>query len=134
ILKYEDDEYEAIKKILEQLGLEVRETQNGFGVGQKLLFFKEKHEELLNYLLNTATFNNVNNINIIDDINKELVNNNCVNIAIFRVLPDHRGEVCIELKRLITILELKNIIQVYSCAYEILINAVINKQVEIKVA
>lgn len=134
ILAYENDEYEAIKKILQQLNLQLKETQNGFSTGQKLLFYKEKNEELLNYLFNTATFNiNINNnIIIIDDINKQLVNNNCVNIAIFRVVPDDKKEVCIELKRLLTIAELRNIIQVYSRVYENLINAVTEKQVEIK--
>lgn len=130
VLKYENNEWEEIKKILELLKLKEAETSKGFGE-QRLKYYRETDTEFLNYLINTL---NLDLFNIVDNINYELIDGGGrFNIAIFRVIPDAKGEVKIELKRFLTIAELRDIVIKLKRIYEVVLNLVVEKEVEIKV-
>ena len=128
-IKYENEEWQKIESILKELGLEVRETNNGFGMNYKLKFYRETNEELLRYIRNTFT---TTIYNLFDDINRRLYDNGYLNLAIFRVIPEN-GEVKAPVDKYLTILEFKNIIETIVKIYRILLNLAINKEVKVLV-
>ena len=127
VIRYDDKEWEKIEGILKGLGLQIRETENGFGLGCKLKFYREENTELLNYMKNTFR-----DIMAIDNINKP-VWDGVINIAVFRVIPNENCEVKIPLQKFLTILEFKEIVESLVRTYRRLFNLITQKEVKVVV-
>jgi len=137
-LRYEGNEWEEIKSILQKLGLKERVTEQGFGMGEVLKYYRETNTELKNYIQKTLlpsrnepTWEEV--LNIYDDINNVLIHNDRVNIAIFRVVPNSKGEVNIRLDKFLTVADLRQIVLVLQKVYEKLFNVQLEKTIKFKV-
>jgi len=131
-LRYEGNEWEEIKSILQKLGLKERVTEHGFGMGEVLKYYRETNTELKNYIQKTLLpWEEV--LNIYDDINNVLIHNDRVNIAIFRVVPNSKGEVKIRLDKFLTVADLRQIVLVLQKVYEKLFNVQLEKTIKFKV-
>lgn len=130
VLKYENDEYEKVREIMEKLELEIRETSNGFGVGQTLKFYREPSAQFINYLKSINT--KFDNIKIYSDINAYFYNDGYTNIAILRVVPNEQGEVKVLLDKLLTVQDLYNIVVTLKEVFTVLFNLVLDKEITLE--
>lgn len=107
-LTYSPEFYETVKRTLVNLGLCEAQITNGWGVGMRLTAYRSTDESLKNHIMRT----NTTSLPFIDDINKPLLHNGAFNIAIFRVVPETRGDkkvVEVPLSQMITRWEFNNI-------------------------
>ena len=128
VIKYEGSEWEEIEQKLIALGLEKRETENAWGKGDRLEFYRESNEELKRSIMG-----NLMDLNVYDDINSPLVDEWAVNIAVFRVIPNKKGEVVVELDKYLTVCELNRLVKTYVRVYEALFN-IVTEDVDVKVS
>jgi DNA-directed RNA polymerase subunit F len=119
VIRYENNEWETIENILKELGLQKAKTRMGFNKGLELEYYRELDTELLNYL---RKYFSSKISNFVDDINASIYEHNKFNIALFRVVPNSRGEVKILLDKYLTIAELKELINKIKQVYEMLLN------------
>jgi hypothetical protein len=102
ILKYEEGDWELLKRKYEELGLLEAETERGYGDEVKLKYFRDP----------TSVFSNtlrLRGMNITNDINNKFWKDGYVNVAMLRILPDAKGEVKMPLTTYPTIRDIKTI-------------------------
>jgi hypothetical protein len=89
-LYYPIAEYTELKAKYESLGLQETETANGWGRDIAFKYWREgTNEQVLNQIkIRTSAYVFTNlHMNVIDDINREPIGPDFINIAIFRVIP-----------------------------------------------
>jgi hypothetical protein len=132
VLKYEDGEWEQVRKKLEEIGLREHESRNLWGKEISGRFYKETNEELKKMIEACEYYNIGRNVYYIDDVNSAFYYNGRVNIAIFRVVPVN-GEVRAEVDNFLTINDFRKIIIGLKSVFQMLFNIVTEKEVEIKI-
>jgi hypothetical protein len=93
-LKYDTGEWERIKKKYTELGLETRETTNGFGRGVSLEFYKDTQGLVDAYIREKVGEYAPSGGQVINDVNAPvLASQSYYNLAPLRVVPGNNGEV-----------------------------------------
>lgn len=120
---YTPEEWEVFRSKLESLGLTVAITNRGFGESFTTKFYRESDCELKRFIFSSLSeFSE-----IYDDINSPVIENNQINIALFRVIPEPNGNSLVAsapIGKYLTILQLRELQRVYAKVYETIINTV----------
>lgn len=128
---YERAEWELISRKFEELGLQIGESANAFGSGQRgVRFYRETSNELLNAFRNSA-----HNNGFISDFNQPPISGDCFNLAIFRAIPTPtEGEKLVtelRLNTLMTLRELDLLLTKIPIALEFLLSIVGEREINI---
>ncbi len=108
VVRYAPSEWEKLKENFESLGLYEATTENGLGRGLTLKYYRDTEGNFRESLLRNSEINDLSN-SIIDDINSStVVNNQFVNLAVLRIIPDENNEVIVPVSKFITVKELNN--------------------------
>jgi hypothetical protein len=121
IVEYKPHEFENVKKKMESLGLEVKETANAWGAGQPLKFYKEHDYELFKDIYKGAVTGYGSTS--IDEINRPVIDNGKFNLAVFRAVPTN-DKVEAPATGYVTLVELERIKGTAKQAYAGIMNAV----------
>ena len=104
VIKYEDGEWDILKKKYEDLGLEVSRTEHGCG-GDYIYNYYKDAKNLFSGTLQRS-------VNVRNDINSAFYANGQFNIAMLRIIPMARtGEVKVPLGAYPSIADIKHISQ-----------------------
>lgn len=102
VIKYEDGEWDMLRKKYEDLGLEVAKTEHGCGLDYTYTYFRDPK--------NTFSNSVARNLNVRNDINSSFYDRGMFNIAMLRIVPATRtSEVKIPLLSYPSIQEIRNI-------------------------
>jgi nitrogenase molybdenum-iron protein alpha/beta subunit len=136
-LLLDEETKNKINELLEDLGLEIRETKNLWGLNKSCKFYRENDKELYNKLHNALTkirFYDDYEIDYIDDINRYGIYIDgkviTINLAIFRIIDN---DIEIEINKLLNVIEYNVIVYVISKILEEMLNLVENNETEILV-
>lgn len=131
ILKYENFEYQELKKVLEKvLGLEEYKTNMAFGIsGYDGVFYRDSCNVLKNYVELKAQ------ISYRNDVNSPVwdTSNQMLNLSIFRMVPDGNGVIKVPLNSFISIGDFSLMVKFVSTALQHLINVAVEEEVKINV-
>lgn len=120
-LKYEDTEWNKIQKKFEDLGLQEKESVQGFGRGVSVKFYKDTEGVVDDYL--DKTLENYFGVSVINDINSSVMaKGSYFNLAPLRVIPDDKGIVELPMTSLATASEINTYTQLIVNSIQALMN------------
>jgi hypothetical protein len=124
VIKYDEGDWELLKRKYEELGLKEAETSNGYGLVMPLKYFKDINSAFSNTL-------RLKNYAIYNDINQKFwIDSKYVNIAMLRIIPT-RNEVKIPLDVYPTISDIKVIAETLSKVLKASLETLCNMEVSI---
>jgi len=127
-LKYENDEWSKLEKLLKKLGLKKARTELGFAMYLRLEYYREEDTELHDYL--KKHFESHLPSGLMDDINLPLYPP--TNLAVFRVVPK-RNSVVIKLDKYLTVADLNTLAEDLKELYSLLFNTVTEASIKFDV-
>jgi len=126
IIEYEDKEWEEIKTIHEELGLQVAETEMAWGGRYKAKYYRDVEGRFVNHLRKAK-----NELNCADSINEPVIVDGRLNVAIFRVVPEN-NIARIPLNQVLSVVEWNEILETMSKVLKIIFDTVIFAEAVIK--
>ena len=132
VFKYEAGEWEAIETKLKQLGLEKTTSNNIFGDSKIGEFYRAGNSELASAFEMHQCSIRTYEMGIFDHINKPILYDSRLNVAIFRCVPVN-NEVVVKLQKYLTVAEVNSLSKAIAGVFSWLVNTVATAEIDIKI-
>jgi hypothetical protein len=130
VLRYEAEEWDALKRKYEDFGLQIRVSPSSFGRDDSTpvsYYSRPDGESVAERLGFTSSEYSV------DSIREPAISNAGVNFVIFRVVPNQKLEVSIPIEKLLTVTELNKLILRIKSVYSTIFNISNSADIEVKI-
>jgi hypothetical protein len=134
-LHYSEGDYRKLVSKFKEIGLEQRKTENGFGRGLTLEYWRSPRSDFLQFVIDGEAANGtVRGLKIIDDINSSVAaTRQFFNVAVFRVVPNENGDVSLPLSSYLSTRELKTIEKIAVSLIKNVLNTVVRDELEMEI-